>query len=114
MTGICDWEPRQSANRILTMTLDQLRASLGQSSPPAELPPLVAALWWDARGDWTQAHEVAQAENGADAAWVHAYLHRKEGDDANAGYWYRQAGRPHCRLSHEAEWAQIASELLGQ
>jgi hypothetical protein len=96
------------------MTVDQLRASLGESSPPAKLPPLLAALWWDARGDWKQAHEIAQAEDGADAAWVHAYLHRKEGDDANAGYWYRQARKLYCRLSHEGEWAELASELLSR
>jgi hypothetical protein len=94
------------------MTLDEFRASLTQSSPPAELSPLPAALWWEAKGDWSRAHEIAQAENGADAAWVHAYLHRREGDASNAGYWYRQARRAHCVLPLEAEWEQIASALL--
>lgn len=96
------------------MTLDHLRASLHQSEPPATLPPLLAALWWEAKGDWHQAHEIAQAENGPDAAWVHAYLHRKEGDTANAGYWYRQARQPHCTLPLDAEWEQIASALLSR
>jgi hypothetical protein len=95
------------------MTLEQLRASLDQPQPPAELPPLTAALWWEAKGDWKRAHEIAQDVSGADAAWVHAYLHRKEGDDANAGYWYGQAGRPHCALPLDAEWEQIVSALLG-
>ena len=56
------------------MTPEQLRASLHQPQPPAALPPLLAALWWEAKGDWNQAHEIAQAENRPDAAWVHAYL----------------------------------------
>jgi hypothetical protein len=94
------------------MTLNQLRESLQQPAPPAALPPLLAALWWEAKGDWNQAHEIAQTENGADAAWVHAYLHRKEGDTANAGYWYRQASQPICTLPLDAEWEQIASALL--
>lgn len=97
----------------LLMTTDQFRASLTQSGPPANLPPLVAALWWDAKGDWKQAHEIAQAEESADAAWVHAHLHRKEGDAANAAYWYGQARRPHSKLALEAEWEQIATALLG-
>lgn len=94
------------------MTLEQFRASLHQSSAPAELRPLLAALWWEARGDWNQAHEIAQAEESADAAWVHAYLHRKGGDDGNAGYWYGQAGQPHCKLPLDTEWEQIVSALL--
>jgi hypothetical protein len=94
------------------MTLDQLRASLYQPSPPAALSPLLTALWWEGKGDWNQAHEIAQAENGPDAAWVHAYLHRKEGDASNAGYWYRQAHQPDCTLPHEKEWEQIVVALL--
>jgi hypothetical protein len=96
------------------MDCDQLRASLHQPHPPAALPPLLAALWWEAKGDWNQAHEIAQAENGAGAAWVHAYLHRKEGDTSNAGYWYRQARQPHCTLPLDKEWEQIVSALLNK
>jgi hypothetical protein len=94
------------------MTLDQFRESLQQPAPPATLPPLLAALWWEARGDWNRAHEIAQAQESADAAWIHAYLHRKEGDAANAAYWYSRAGRPHCKLSLDLEWEQITSALL--
>jgi hypothetical protein len=94
------------------MTLDQLRASLQQLSPPAEFPALLTALWWEAKGDWNQAHEIAQAQETPDGAWVHAYLHRKEGDASNAGYWYRQARQPLCKLPLNAEWDQIASVLL--
>jgi hypothetical protein len=96
------------------MTLEELRASLHQPQPPAALPPLLAALWWEAKGDWNQAHEIAQAEESTDAAWVHAYLHRKEGDDGNAGYWYRQARQPICKLALDAEWEQIVSALRGK
>ncbi|HXQ80109.1 MAG TPA: hypothetical protein VN775_02265 [Opitutaceae bacterium] len=70
------------------------------------------ALWHDARGDWAAAHESAQREETADGAWVHAYLHRKEGDAGNAAYWYRRAGRPPPKCGIEAEWRQIAGELL--
>jgi hypothetical protein len=94
------------------MTLDQLRETLHQPQPPASVPPLLAALWWEAKGDWNQAHEIAQAEGSADAAWVHAYLHRKQGDAANAAYWYSRAGHPHCTLPLDAEWNQIVSALI--
>src|SRR5215470_2299056 len=94
------------------MTLDELRVSLDQRDPPSSLQPLLTALWWEAKGDWNQAHEIAQADNGADAAWVHAYLHRKEGDSSNAGYWYRQARQQHCTMALEKEWEQIVSALL--
>jgi hypothetical protein len=94
------------------MTLVELRATISQQQPPPALPPLLAALWWEAKGDWNQAHEIAQSESGADAAWVHAYLHRKEGDTSNAAYWYRQAHQPHCTLPLEKEWEQIVSALL--
>jgi hypothetical protein len=96
------------------MTLAELRATISQQQPPPALPPLLATLWWEAKGDWNQAHEIAQSIESADAAWVHAYLHRKEGDTSNAGYWYRQARQPHCTLTLEKEWEQIASALLSK
>jgi hypothetical protein len=73
---------------------------------------VLAALWWAGKGDWNKAHEIAQDDNGADAAWVHAYLHRVEGDLGNAGYWYRQAGQPVTTGSLETEWERIATALL--
>jgi hypothetical protein len=94
------------------MTLDQLQATLHQPDPPANLPPLLAALGWDAKDDWNRAHEIAQSVETPDGAWVHAYLHRKEGDTGNAAYWYRQARQPVCKLSLDAEWEQIVSALL--
>ena len=94
------------------MTLVDLRATISQEQPPPVLPPLLAALWWDAKGDWNQAHEIAQTEESTDAAWVHAYLHRKEGDAANARYWYTKAGQPVYSGSLEDEWKSISEALL--
>ncbi len=72
------------------------------------------ALWWAGKGDWGQAHEVAQETEGRDGAWVHAYLHRAEGDVGNAGYWYRRAGRPVAMGELEREWEAMVGELLGR
>lgn len=94
------------------MTIEQFTASLAQPSPPAELPPVLRALWHDARGDWDEAHRIAQDVGDQTGAWVHAYLHRKEGDQGNAGYWYRRAGKPHATDSLQDEWTRIVSALL--
>ncbi|MCO6415499.1 hypothetical protein JYK14_04815 [Siccirubricoccus sp. KC 17139] len=89
------------------------RSAAVDAAPPPGLSPALQALWWDAKGDWHAAHQAAQAGEDADSAWVHALLHRREGDLANADYWYRRAGR--CRPAEplEAEWATIAAALLG-
>ena len=97
------------------MTIAEFQSTLPEGQPPAQLTPLLRALWWDARGDFDRAHEIAQDESlGPDAAWVHAYLHRKEGDEGNAGYWYRRARKPHARSSFDEEWRQIAIAFLEQ
>jgi hypothetical protein len=93
------------------MTLDAFKASLTASTPP-EVGPLLQALWYDARGDWDRAHRVAQDIDEETGAWIHAYLHRKEGDSANAAYWYRRAGRPVASGSLEDEWTGIVRVLL--
>jgi hypothetical protein len=95
------------------MTLEELRATLAHPRPPAGLPPLLLALWHDGRGDWDAAHSVAQDDPGVEASWVHAYLHRKEGDQGNAAYWYRRAGRSPYTGSVDEEWEAIARALLG-
>ncbi len=88
-------------------------ASLGAAAPPPGFGPPLAALWWDARGDWDKAHAlVAAQEESRDAAWVHAYLHRKEGDAANARYWYARAGRPVSAARLDDERAAIAAALM--
>ncbi len=91
----------------------EFKASLSGATPAPDLDAPLAALWWAAKGGWDQAHKIVQDESTADAAWVHAYLHRVEGDPANAGYWYRQAGQPVAKGPVEAEWERIASALLG-
>ena len=95
------------------MTIEQFRATLSDESPPHVSPALVA-LWHDARGDWEKAHGVAQDVDDREGSWVHAYLHRKEGDLGNADYWYRRAGQPPKRISLEIEWREIAETLLSQ
>ena len=94
------------------MTLEEFRKSLNGEHPPEGLNPSLTALWWDAKGDWTKAHESAQQDEGPAGAWVHAYLHRKEGDVSNAGYWYGRAGKPQARIPLEGEWAEIVAALL--
>ena len=93
------------------MDLSDWKHSLALDSPP-DLPPLAEALWWEARGDWERAHTIAQDIHDADGAWVHAYLHRREGDQANAAYWYRQARQPVCRGPLDEEREAIAEALL--
>ena len=93
--------------------MTDFRASLSDPAPAGGLEPPLAGLWWAAKGQWDQAHQIVQDESSADAAWVHAYLHRVEGDLGNAGYWYRQAGQPVAKDSLEAEWERIVSALLG-
>ena len=96
------------------MTLDEFKESIGLEAAPASLSGALTALWLEANGNWHAAHERVQSEKGADAAWVHAYLHRVEGDPSNAAYWYRRARRPVCDDSLPAEWATIAEALLNE
>ena len=79
---------------------------------PEDIPALLQSLLLDADGDWESAHRIAQDDDTPEGAWVHAYLHRKEGDIGNAGYWYRIAGRSMPDMSLEEEWEYIAMELL--
>lgn len=96
------------------MTPETLRRSAEAGTPPpTDLGGPLMALWWDAHGDWDRAHAAAQTGEDADSAWVHAYLHRKEGDLANADYWYRRARRTRPAATLEEEWAAIAAALLG-
>ncbi len=94
------------------MTLQQFRDSLAGDQPPREVGFALAGLWWDAKGDWTRAHESAQQDEGSAGAWVHAYLHRKEGDAPNAEWWYGRARKSMARGSFEQEWQEIAEALL--
>ena len=94
------------------MTLEEFRESLRETDPPVGLTLALAGLWWDAKGDWTRAHESAQQDEGVEGSWVHAYLHRKEGDQSNAAYWYRRAAQPMNSEPLESEWLAIVRGLL--
>ena len=91
----------------------EFKASFSGAAPARELAAPLAALWWAAKGGWDEAHKIVQDEATADAAWVHAYLHRVEGDLGNASYWYRRAAKPVAAGSLETEWERISSALLG-
>ena len=95
------------------MTADQFTTSLTQPQPPAGIHPVLAALWYDANGQWEQAHESAQSREG-DQPYdrLHAYLHRKEGDRFNAGYWYRRAGESFFAGSLDEEWAALVQQQV--
>ena len=92
--------------------MSDFRASLKGAAPAGEPAPPLAALWWAAKGDWEKAHKLVQDDESADAAWVHAYLHRLEGDLSNAGYWYRRAGQAVAKDTLEAEWERIVTALI--
>jgi hypothetical protein len=94
------------------MDLAAFHQSLAAAAPPTGLTPALEALWHDGRGDFDRAHELAQSDEGGPGDWVHAYLHRKEGDAGNAAYWYRRARRPICREPLDTEWEAIAGALL--
>jgi hypothetical protein len=94
------------------MTLAEFRGTLLANSAPLELAPPLRAMWQDAKGNWSDAHTIAQDINDRTGSWIHAYLHRKEGDLANAGYWYRRAGQPVADGSLDEEWERIVLALL--
>jgi hypothetical protein len=94
------------------MTLAEFKRSVHKARPPPRLAPALVGLWWEAKGDWERAHAAIMDEAGKGCAWVHAYLHRVEGDLANARYWYGQAGKAPPSGKLGAEWDSIARELL--
>ena len=94
------------------MSMADFQASLSGAAPAPGLDAPLAALWWAAKGSWDEAHKIVQDEQTADSAWVHAYLHRVEGDPGNAGYWYRRAHKPVATGSLDTEWEAIVSALL--
>jgi hypothetical protein len=94
------------------MTFLEFKASLEKSGPPGSLSAPLLALWHDAKGDWDRAHKCVDQLSDPKSMWVHAYLHRKEGDVSNARYWYSHAGRAPSTVALEEEWAAIATALL--
>jgi hypothetical protein len=94
------------------MTSDDFRRSVSEKTPPTGVSAGLLALWWAANDDWDKAHRIVMNESSRDCAWVHAYLHRVEGDLDNAGYWYRQAHRKPATHELAAEWNEIVDALL--
>ena len=93
---------------------DAFRASLDAPAPPAGTDVPLQALWWAAKTEWDKAHTLIMNDDSREAAWVHGYLHRVEGDHANAGYWYRRAERPHPAVALDEEWTAIVTTLLAR
>ena len=94
------------------MNPKEFRSSLAQAEPPAGFSVPLAALWWDAKGDWTRSHALVDELETVDGMAVHAYLHRKEGQASNAEYWYQRAGRKFHRPTLEAERQALVEALL--
>ena len=93
------------------MTFPEFTSSLDGDVPSPSLTAPLRALWWDAKGQWNLAHEAAASDEDREAAWVHAYLHRKEGDADNARYWYGRARQPVASVPLADEWRAIAARL---
>ncbi|MGH6634748.1 MAG: hypothetical protein ACRED0_00960 [Gammaproteobacteria bacterium] len=94
------------------MDLQDFKQSLDKPAPPPRLQVPLEALWYDAKGEWDEAHNIVQQQNDTASAWVHAYLHRKQGDSSNADYWYRRAQRLRASGALAQEWEHIARTLL--
>ena len=98
----------------MAMNIERFQSTITNGEPPENLHPLLNALWHDAHGDWKRAHEIVQGEKGSDAAAVHAYLHRKEGDLANADYWYGRAQRVRPDAALTVEWRGLVELFLNR
>jgi hypothetical protein len=95
------------------MTIDQFKATLSESEPPAGIHPVLQGLWYDASGNWEAAHTIAQGQEGMQPHdRLHAYLHRKEGDRFNANYWYRRIGESYFDGSLDEEWDVLVTKFL--
>lgn len=94
------------------MTVSEFKQTFSQPQPPASLSAVLRGLWFDGKGDWHRAHEEVQDLEGPHGAWIHAYLHRKEGDLSNAQYWYRRAQKSMPSVSLETEWQSLVEHFL--
>lgn len=96
------------------MTITEFEKTLSHDSPPENINPLLAALWHERKGDWEAAHNIAQDINTSDGSWIHAYLHRVEGDRGNASYWYHRAGKPFPQVAVADEWRSLVTNFLSK
>lgn len=98
----------------MNMNLEDFLQNLSAPNPALDWSPALCGLWWDANGKWEEAHKAVQEDESPEAAWVHAYLHRKQGDVANADYWYKRADKIRPLETLAEEWESIVRSLLGQ
>jgi len=94
------------------MDISALKESLSNDAPPPDSSVYLEALWYDGKDDWNKAHDLIQDVPDKNASWIHAYLHRKEGDIWNADYWYSKAGKKRPDLSLQQEWEEIVKAFL--
>lgn len=94
------------------MNVTSFKESLTADEPPAGIPVYLQALWYDGKGNWGKAHELIQDEVDKKASWIHAYLHRKEGDVWNADYWYGKANKKRPSFSPDEEWTELVGALI--
>lgn len=94
------------------MTISLFKDSLSRKEPDSNISVYLKAMWYDAKDNWDKAHKLIQDKEDKNASWIHAYLHRKEGDISNADYWYRRAGKIRPSVSLEEEWEEIADALI--
>jgi hypothetical protein len=94
------------------MTVQEFKSSLSEGEPPKNLTPILKSLWYDGKGDWQGAHNIAQDIHTHEGSWIHAYLHRKEGDNGNASYWYSKASRSMPTLSLQEEWEELVRTFI--
>ncbi|MBT8239106.1 MAG: hypothetical protein HKP24_13025 [Croceitalea sp.] len=88
-------------------TFEEFMGTLALENPPPSWPLELQSLWWDANANWKESHKIAQELTNEIGNWIHAYLHRKEGDKFNAGYWYRQANKPYSSLTFKEEFEEM-------
>ena len=94
------------------VTLAEFKRSISVAGPPPGLSIPLQGLWYAAKGGWDKAHRTVQDDSSRESAWVHAHLHKQEGDHSNAGYWYAKSPKNTSGLTPEAEWEEIARTLL--
>ena len=96
------------------MNYDEFIGSLSSDQPPQKIPVVLKALWYDGKNDWEGSHNIAQDIDDKNGSWVHAYLHRKEGDISNAHYWYLRAGKSEPRMTLKEEWESLVRNFIEQ
>jgi len=99
---------------IKNMNFIEFLGTLENDHPDSELSPEIRALWWTKKGNWEIAHQIAQDAGTKQGDWIHAHLHRIEGDLSNASYWYSRAGKPNCQTSLPEEWESLVKDILNQ